>query len=151
LVVKQNEFFRPGEFADNPPTFEQFWKAYPKRRGKRVGKSAALRLYLKLKPIEQCEAYDAAQHYGNSQGVKEGFARDASRFLASNYWRDWLDGSGEEVTERDKMIEELRTRAGARYEGCTLVKEGLESMHGGVTKWKEMPDSQLKRITEATR
>jgi hypothetical protein len=150
-MVRQDEFFRPGEFADSPPTFDQFWISYPKRRGKRVGKAAALRLFLKLKPVEQCEAYAAAQNYGNSQGVREGFARDASRFLSADYWRDWLDGAGEEVTERDTIIEGLRVRAGARYDSSTLVKAGLESMHGGVTKWEEMSDKLLKKITEATR
>jgi len=150
-VARQNEFFAAGEFADHPPSFDLFWKAYPKRRGKRLGKAAALRLWLRLKPKEQCEAYAAAQNYARCDQVRRGFARDANRFLSADYWRDWVEGVGEEVTERETMIEELRTRAGARYRTSTLVKAGLESMHGGVTKWEDMKDRQLKNILNETR
>ncbi len=150
-MARQNEFFAAGEFADHPPNFDLFWKAYPKRRGKRLGKAAALRLWLRLKPKEQCEAYAAAINYSRCTTVKEGFARDANRFLSADYWRDWVEGAGEEVTARDTIVEELQMRAGARYETSTLVKAGLESMHGGVTKWAEMSDKLLKEIKEATR
>lgn len=149
-MVRQSEFFVAGEFADHPPSFERFWKAYPKRRGKRLGKAAALRFWLRLKPKEQCEAYAATLNYSRCDQVRRGFARDANRFLSADYWRDWVEGAGEEVTERDTMIEELRMRAGARYDSSTLVKTGLESMHGGVTKWEEMSDKLLKKIFQCT-
>jgi len=150
-VARQGEFFAAGEFADHPPSFDQFWKAYPKRRGKRLGKAAALRLWMRLKAKEQCEAYAAALNYSRCDQVRRGFARDANRFLSADYWRDWVEGAGEEVTERETIIEELRMRAGARYGGSTLVKAGLESMHGGVTTWAEMSDDQLLKVKKETR
>lgn len=150
-MARQHEFFAAGEFADHPPSFDHFWKAYPKRRGKRLGKAAALRLWMRLKPKAQCEAYTAALNYARCAQVKEGFARDANRFLSADYWRDWVEGAGEEVTERETLIEELQARAGARYGPSTLVKAGIEGMHGGVTTWAEMSDKMLLRVKKETR
>lgn len=106
---------------------------------------------MRLKPVEQSQVYAAVLNYARCDQVRRGFARDASRFLSADYWRDWVDGAGEEVTERETIIEELRMRAGARYGVSTLVKAGIEGMHGGVTKWAEMSDEQLRKVKEATR
>ena len=149
--MRQDEFFEAGEFADHPPEFEEFWKRYPRRRGRRVGRAAALRLWLKLKPKEQCEAFRAMENYARSEQVREGYVRDANRFLAGDYWRDWLDGEGNDVDEREVLIAELKGRAGKRYGASTLIARGVEGMHGGVTTWAEMSTEQLKRIREATR
>ena len=142
-MEEQREFFRPAEFKDHPPEFEMFWRAYPKRKGKRVGKGAALRLYLKLKPAEQCEALEAAKNYARSDVAQDGYARDANRFLSTDYWRDWVDGAGD-TNERERLISRLKGHAGRRYRGSTIVSTGLEGMHAE----RPWSDFSLKELVD---
>jgi hypothetical protein len=71
--------------------FDQFWQAYPKRNGKRLGKGPAHVLFGKLSNAEQALAVQAATHYAVSRQAKDGYARDPVRFLRASWWRDWLE------------------------------------------------------------
>lgn len=145
-MERQGEFFKPAEFADTPPAFEAFWKAYPRRKGVRVGKGAALRLYLKLKPTEQCEALEAARNYARSDAAQDGYARDANRFLGADYWRDWVEGAGE-VNERDRLISRLKAHVGEKCGGSVILSTGLEGMHAE-RPWADFSLGELTRLTE---
>jgi len=143
--MDQREIFTPAEFADNPPEFEMFWKKYPKRGGRRVGKAAALRLWMKLKPEEQCEAFAAMERYAEGETAKNGFARDAERFLKAGYWKDW----SEEVevdpeVERGELVAKL---VKARWSTTQVVatEEGLCG-GAGTEKWAEIPTSRLRKM-----
>jgi hypothetical protein len=149
-VERQSDIFQPGEFADHPPSFDLFWREYPKRRGKRLGKSAALRLWCRLKPQEQCEALEAARNYAKSDIVRRDFARDACRFLAADWWRDWLEGPGTPEDERTVLIEELKKHRGKKRESGEIISTGIAYMHADVT-WSTFSLEELRRIVEELR
>ena len=77
--------------AARATAFDHFWSAYPKRKGRKVGKQKAAMLFANLSADDQDLAVHAAANYADSDDSKRGFARDAERFLKSSYWRDWID------------------------------------------------------------
>ncbi len=127
-MAEQLEFFKPAESRDHPPEFGAFWWAYPRRKGLRVGKGAALRLWHKLKPAEQCAALEAAKNYARSDAARDGYARDANRFLSADYWRDWVEGAGD-TNERERLISELRGHAGKPYKSSYVTMKGTDGLH----------------------
>lgn len=70
--------------------FAEFWEAYPARRGKKLGKSAARSAFRHLSDEDQTLAMTASRNYGASDTAKRGFARDAKRFFEGGFWRDWI-------------------------------------------------------------
>lgn len=75
---------------NEPGLFEIFWHSYPTRNGQKVGKSATLKLYNKLKNGERELLLQATKNYADSKTVKDGFAKDPQRFLRDNFWKDWI-------------------------------------------------------------
>lgn len=88
---KRREEYIDTECAARASLFEQFWEAYPKRNGRRLGKSKARALFKNLGIQDQALAVAAALNYAESSDAKRGFAKDPERFLKSDYWRDWLE------------------------------------------------------------
>jgi len=77
---------------DQRANFDEFWQAYPRRHGVRVGKAATLALFKKIpKRSDWIKVITAAINYSASQQVIDGFARDPERFLKKDYWRDWVE------------------------------------------------------------
>ena len=76
--------------------FQQFWSAYPKRNGRRVGKQQAITAFHKLSEPDRELSVRAATNYAGSQQAHDGFAKDAERFLKADFWRDWLEPATEE-------------------------------------------------------
>lgn len=73
--------------------FDEFWATYPKRGGRKVGKKAALDQWTRRRLAHERErVIYAAGIYAEAveQGVT--IAKDAERFLKSDYWRDWCEG-----------------------------------------------------------
>jgi hypothetical protein len=76
--------------------FEDFWKAYPARNGKKLGKLDAQEKFLALTKNDQPLAIKAAQNYSASEQVQDGVGiKDAKRFLQKNkngseFWREWI-------------------------------------------------------------
>jgi hypothetical protein len=76
--------------------FEEFWKAYPPRNGKKLGRPATLTLFLKLSLEDQLLAIQSAKNYASSELVKAGIGiKDPNRFMRSGksyeYWREWIE------------------------------------------------------------
>ena len=72
--------------------FERVWQAYPKRKGKKVGKKECWEFVKeKIKPTEWDDLLKATENYAKSDESVEGYARDPIRFLKKEYWRDWVD------------------------------------------------------------
>lgn len=94
------------------PLFEEFWKNYPARNGKKLGKPVALALFCNLKPCEALLCVHAARHYADSQMIRDGIGiRDPQRFLVSGrgkdkveYWRDWIEPESRD--DQDKPQEQ---------------------------------------------
>ena len=87
--------------------FDAFWNAYPKRNGRRVGRTKSWQLFRKIAVAEQPLVVQAAQEYARGHG---GYVRDPERFLKDDFWRDWL-GSTESTRHSlmdQKTASELR-------------------------------------------
>jgi hypothetical protein len=69
-----------------PDFFEQFWNAYPKRGGKRRGKLKAFNIWKTIPAADRNLVIKAAKNYQTEE-----YIRDPERFLASDWWRDWID------------------------------------------------------------
>ena len=85
---------------DPPPAvdhqFEEFWKAYPMRDGRRIGKPEALKKWSSLSAPDRKRVLIAVQHYANSNQVLAGIGiKDPHRWLRKGKkdepWREWLE------------------------------------------------------------
>jgi hypothetical protein len=65
--------------------FELFWKMYPKRNGKKVGKQNAKKNFLKMKVEDVDRILTNTQNYG----INQDYAKDPERFLINDFWKDW--------------------------------------------------------------
>lgn len=81
---------------DKGVRFEIFWRLYPQRNGRKMGKIETAELFAKLSADDQllcCRAAGAyAQYYKNptNPGEFRPEPRDPVRFLKKDWWRDWL-------------------------------------------------------------
>jgi len=78
--------------------FIEFWKIYPKRNGKKVGKQSALENFKKLPIKELDRVIRNAGHYG----IDNDYAKDPERFLKKNFWQDWDEPPTKELTLEQK-------------------------------------------------
>jgi len=85
---------------DAPPAvdheFELFWKNYPMRNGKRLGRSEAVQKWNRLKTDDRKQVLIAVRHYASSKLVTEGMGiKDPHRWLKNGKgnepWRDWIE------------------------------------------------------------
>lgn len=75
-----------------PLEFEDFWKKYPANaNGRKRGKAKALRLWRKIPAADHGILLVAADNYRREQTE---YIRDPERFLADDWWRDWVDQAG---------------------------------------------------------
>lgn len=98
--------------------FDKFWEAYPLRNGKKVGKQAAFEKFSRIitQAISDSD-FDALmlalQNYAAAEQCKRGYVKDPVRFLAADYWRDWITPEHKPLTpqqeaKRDTLKAELR-------------------------------------------
>lgn len=72
--------------------FDEFWKTYPSRNGKKLGKGETLKKFFQLKETDLPLILQAARNYAASEDVKNGIGiRDPKRFLKDGYWREWIE------------------------------------------------------------
>ena len=72
------------------PFFEDsFWKIYPLRNGKKVGKENCYKLFLKLNESDREIIKVSVINYSNSKSAIEGYAKDPERFFKNDYWKEW--------------------------------------------------------------
>lgn len=92
--------------------FEQFWKNYPARNGRKEGKQLALKQFAKLTVEHQENAIEAAENYRLEQDPQ--FVKDAFRFLRDKIFLDWLNAKGSEylVPEGFSYIKYLQEHGG---------------------------------------
>jgi len=98
--------------------FSEFWEAYPKRNGKKIGKDDTLRQFIKLEDPEQRQVIIAAKNYFKSSRAQNGFALDPTRFFKSReypngLWRDWIEPEVKDGLQTGG-IERQRESAGER-------------------------------------
>jgi hypothetical protein len=72
--------------------FEEFWKAYPSRNGKKLYKANAKEQLNKIKENDLDSVMLAVRNYAKSKNVKEGVGiKDAFRWLRDGCWKEWLE------------------------------------------------------------
>jgi hypothetical protein len=76
--------------------FEEFWKCYPARNGKRLGKQEALRKWKTFNAEDCGQILLAVRNYASSKLVLDGIGiKDPHRWLRNGKgdepWRDWLE------------------------------------------------------------
>ena len=91
--------------ALNDCDFLEFWKLYPKRNGKKIGKAKTANLFQKLKAADKEQIFTAVKNYAASGQM----AKDPERFIKDDYWRDWLEPAETENTPatESKPIQEF--------------------------------------------
>jgi uncharacterized protein YdaU (DUF1376 family) len=107
------------------PFFEDFWKAYPKRNGKTVGRKECLDYFKTLKPDLYPNILEAVQNYANSEVSKNGYAKDPIRFLKKDFWCDWLEPENKGSTVMtEKVIIPFEEKGDPWAKEMKLYKEG---------------------------
>ncbi|UVT18988.1 MAG: hypothetical protein H8K03_14380 [Nitrospira sp.] len=85
---------------DVPPAvdheFEEFWKTYPMRNGKRLGRAEAERKWNRLRADDRKLVLIAVRHYASSELVTKGIGiQDPHRWLKNGKgdepWREWIE------------------------------------------------------------
>jgi hypothetical protein len=71
--------------------FDEFWKIYPPRNGRKLTKKESLQFFKdNFKEEDQIRSLlEATKNY--SKSGKEGFIRDPIRFLKKDFWKDWIE------------------------------------------------------------
>jgi phage replication O-like protein O len=102
--------------------FKEFWEAYPKRNGKKIGKDITLQQFVKLEEPEQRQVVIAARNYFKSKNAQGGFAVDPVRFFKSReypngLWREWLEPETKEPNHSpsQQFIELVSDAANREY------------------------------------
>lgn len=67
-------------------SFDAFWKAYPPRNGKRLGKAEAVKAFAKIKPTDHADLMRAVKALVDSGQIP----KDPFRFLKPDCWREWI-------------------------------------------------------------
>lgn len=73
--------------------FEEFWKLYPAKNGKKVQEPEALRRFRRLTPEDRQLVLVAVRNYANSSRVAAGYIMDPHGWLKKGKtepWRDWI-------------------------------------------------------------
>lgn len=77
-----------GRSEDDPLYgFANWWSVYPPRRGRKVGKAAAIEKWKRLSVDHRREVYRATLVYRAEIGE---FAKDPQRFITKDFWKEWL-------------------------------------------------------------
>lgn len=73
--------------------FENFWKLYPARKGRKNGKAQARTVWLRLKATPELYELILAglDAYNHSDEVQRGYAMDAARWLRGRRWEDEVE------------------------------------------------------------
>lgn len=69
--------------------FDRFWKVYPARNGRTVGKAQAFAQWRKLKPTDMLDAWTGAGYYAAECEAGLTIAADAHRWLRDRRWVDY--------------------------------------------------------------
>lgn len=94
-------------------TWQEFWKTYPDRNGKKLDKVETCRRFLGLSQQDRKLLLVAVKHYATSERVADGIGiKDPKRFIRDGKgqepWRDWIEP---ERKSTGKMPQKFCTRS----------------------------------------
>ena len=87
-------------------SFDSFWKFYPSRQGKKLGKDKARKIWDRLKPAERDLALIGVHHYAEST-INGPYAKDAERWLRDKCWTDWQEPATPETRGTNQGVDLL--------------------------------------------
>jgi len=97
--------------------FDEFWKTYPARNGRKLYKPQTMELYFKI-PEDQLDLVNkAVKNYADSKTVKDGFGiKDPNRFLKDGkgyeMWRDFIEPEETNSGKNESYIDQYKKREG---------------------------------------
>jgi hypothetical protein len=87
--------------SDDPMLgFDFFWKTYPKRNGRLIGKSLCQKRWLSMSLEDRRGAYRGARNYAEDVDAGKTIAKDPDRWLRDRLWEDWQ--TQEQTYERNE-------------------------------------------------
>ncbi len=98
-------------------SFEEFWKTYPARNGKKLEPTETFKRYCKLPEADLALCNQAVINYANSENVKKGIGiKDPKRFLLdgkdTGYWREWIEPESAQGNGGGSYIDQVKERMG---------------------------------------
>jgi hypothetical protein len=85
--------------------FERWWKSYPKRKGRRIGKKNAANLFKKISKKSWPDLKTATENYSVECN---GLPKDPERFLRNNFWKNFIKALDSRKESKDDMSEQAR-------------------------------------------
>lgn len=140
-----------GESPPNLDGFEDFWQAYPKRNGLRVGKREAAEKWAKISDEDRVQVIDNLARY--VAFVDAGLLpKDAHRWLTKDRWREYgPDSKPEPVRDiHTTTVPFQQTRAGQKRKSLPYglwsdIEESAEHLGGNYRKAIEQELKTLNR------
>ena len=90
--------------------FEDFWTAYPRRNGKRLGRRVTLSRWATLNLEDRRAAWRGAIHYGHACDSGLTIAKDPVRWVRDRCWEDWQSEATANNPTGQKHLDPLRGR-----------------------------------------
>jgi hypothetical protein len=103
--------------------FNEFWEAYPKRKGIKVGKQAALNSFKKI--IKDGETLQKLMKATKNYFSQE-LPKDASRFLKDKFWEDWIDQAPQIQTDEKKSVYYPKWKAEPSMEVSNMKSSSID-------------------------
>lgn len=116
--------------------FDEFWRIYPPRNGKKLLKGDAEEFFLEKIKDEDIElVLQAARNYATSRAVTDEIGiRDAIRFLRKEYWQEWIEpekpkkekGQKKNSSREEEFVklrEKYGEKTGPEYENVIDISE----------------------------
>ncbi len=126
-------------------TFDEFWKLYPTRKGRKLGKKKALEYFKKVKQEDYLLLLEATKNYAESQASKEGFARDPHRFIKDDYWMDLISKPKTIVSPKLQTTRNLWTKCPQCRKECLKVE--IEDQ-GTCKRCSSLPSDKAKEMVK---
>lgn len=105
-----------------PATFEQFWAAYPKRKGRERGrKDHALTAWKKLTTAERADVMTSLPHYAAGQDPE--FIKDASGYLNGHLFEGWMTPATAKMTDAERFIAKVHAQEAAERAAAAPIAE----------------------------
>lgn len=103
-------------------SFDEFWKAYPNKKGK----ADAKKLWSKLSTEDRQAALDGVTLYKKTEKAKSGYIREGDRYLRTRVWEDFenaeaTDGTKPDDHETRLMVAKSYFDSGYWSNGCSAL------------------------------
>jgi len=92
--------------------FEEFWKIYPARNGRKLEKEVTLKMFQGLTQDDVKNILVAVKNYADSYNTKQGIGiRDPKRFLGNGFWKEWLEPEVVNVIKTAEINQSQKVKA----------------------------------------